>query len=488
MQVCPARSRRRCSHKRGLVGNYSFSIPRLKRFIRRATGIRVLVVLLAASCVAVHANGTTTPPSTKPVVLLLAFDGPSLWTSYSRYILGLILFLIIETALIAVLLLEKRRGRRAQVLLARRFAIEQVISEYSTRLSECPPSQVESECKNVLQAVIDAEEIDGAAWAEISESTKFIRVVCSAERADLQAESMFRGQIDLPWATQALLKGQAVSIDRVDDIPFEGQRDIKCLKGMGVESLALVPASVGDGARGVLILVCQGIERRWPVVLIARLSVLGNICAGAFERKLAIESKQESEQRFRYLFEEAPIGIGLEDLDGRLWFANPALCTMLGYTAEEIRGMNSAQFLDVDDKEEARRLFHELRAGLTGSYQREMRFRRRDGALMWGRFNASLLKGFSADLPLVIVMVTDITERKAAEEKLRSTQRELQQLTATAHPGARGRASAHCARVARRYWAASVVAENRYGHLRPGTATHLDQRACATVRTAYRSR
>ena len=207
-------------------------------------------------------------------------------------------------------------------------------------------------------------------------------------------------------------------------------RDRLCFERMGVESAALIPASVGGGARGVLMLACRANKRRWPLVLIARLSVLGNICAGAFERKLALASKQESEQRFRYLFEEAPIGIGLEDLDGRLWFANPSLCTMLGYTVEEIRGMNSAQFLDVDDKEEARRLFHELRAGLTGSYQREMRFRRRDGVLMWGRFNASLLKGFSADLPLVIIMVTDITERKAAEEKLRSTQRELQQLTA----------------------------------------------------------
>jgi PAS domain S-box-containing protein len=488
MQVYPARNSNSRNHKCVLGAYFGTSAPACNRhecFVKASSTLRGIAFLLFVFFVTMNAPGANAP-SNKSILFLYsknigkpfhqaqdevivgrlsnyklgsfvesptyAFDAralkrlgisesrlppvsellfqPSLWESYRRYLLSALLFLVVETALIAVLLLEKRRGKRSQVLLARRFAIEQVISEYSTRLAECPPAQVEAECKNVLKAVVDAEEIDGAAWAQISESTKAFLIICSAERGDLKADPMFRGRLDLPWATQALLRGQAVSIDCVEDIPLEGYGDRQCFRSIGIESAALIPASIGGGSTGVLMLACQANKRPWPLVLIARLSVLGNICAGAFERKLATESKRESEQRFRCLFEEAPIGIGLEDLDGRLWFANPSLCKMLGYTAEEIRGMNSAQFLDVDDKEEARRLFHELRAGLTGSYQREMRFRRRDGTLMWGRFNSSLLKGFSADLPLVVVMVIDITERKAAEEKLRCAQRELQQLTA----------------------------------------------------------
>jgi PAS domain S-box-containing protein len=129
------------------------------------------------------------------------------------------------------------------------------------------------------------------------------------------------------------------------------------------------------------------------------------------------------------LFQEAPIGIGLENLDGRLLFASPLLSTMLGYTAEEIRGLNNLQLMDPADHEEHRKLFHDMHAGVLEGYQREVRLLRKDGTPIWARFSASLLKGYTIDLPLVIVMIADITEQKAAEKQLRAAQDELQQLT-----------------------------------------------------------
>lgn len=398
------------------------------------------VLFLFAWCLAVFALATSAYGKNLPSSFMaesnfadsgkVLFTEPSLWGRYHFYILGAVLFVLIETALIVVLLVEKRRGRRSQVLLARRFAIEQVISEYSTRLAECPSEEVEAECKHGLQAILNAEGLDRAAWADISEATKVLHCVYTTERADLEPDPAFCGQLALPWATGTLLRGQTVAIANVEDLPSEAQRDRQCFQKLNIKSAILTPANIGSRATSVLLLASQTEERRWPGILGTRLSVLANIFAGAMARKIAQESKRESEERFRYLFEEAPIGIGLEDLDGRLLFANPALCDMLEYEPDEIRGLNSSQFMDVEDREEDRKLFHEMRAGLLEGYQREMRFRRKDGTLIWGRYNASLLKGYSADLPLVMVMITDITERKAAEEKLWSAQKELQQLTA----------------------------------------------------------
>ena len=205
MQVYPAKSPNHRNSNSVPTGS-DLASSRLERFIRPSSILRNLAMLLLPSFVTINALGINVPPSTPALIVEhrvpgflgvlrlppsseLLFRATSLFGDHRLYILGGLLFLLVETALIAVLLLEKRRGRRSQVLLARRFAIEQVISEYSTRLSEYPPAQVESECKNLLQAVINAEEMDGAAWAEIHDPTKTLRIVCYAERAE--ADSMF---------------------------------------------------------------------------------------------------------------------------------------------------------------------------------------------------------------------------------------------------------------------------------------------------------
>ena len=61
---------------------------------------------------------------------------------------------------------------------------------------------------------------------------------------------------------------------------------------------------------------------------------------------------QESEQRFRRVFEESPLGILLAENDGqRIVQANPAFCRMLGADAEQIIGRTIGELVHVDDRE-----------------------------------------------------------------------------------------------------------------------------------------
>ncbi len=53
------------------------------------------------------------------------------------------------------------------------------------------------------------------------------------------------------------------------------------------------------------------------------------------ERKRAEEALRESEERFRTLFCEAPIGVAIDGADGRFMDANDAYCSILGYSKEE---------------------------------------------------------------------------------------------------------------------------------------------------------
>jgi PAS domain S-box-containing protein len=137
------------------------------------------------------------------------------------------------------------------------------------------------------------------------------------------------------------------------------------------------------------------------------------------------ESREEGEQLFRHLFEEASLGIAVEDLEGRLLLANPALCRMLGYTKEELCGMSCDQFANPEDSQDDWACFQRLRAGSIDQYSLEKRYVRKDGSRIWGRLNVSLLKRGSGGPPLVVALVEDITERKVADEALSNVSRRL---------------------------------------------------------------
>jgi PAS domain S-box-containing protein len=125
---------------------------------------------------------------------------------------------------------------------------------------------------------------------------------------------------------------------------------------------------------------------------------------------------------FYHLFEQASLGIAIEDLDGKVLLANPALCSMLGYTQDELCVMSCSQFANPEDSKDDWALFQQLRAGGIDNYSLEKRYVRKDGVQLWGRLNVSVLKDADrGSAPLVFAFVEDIDERKRAEEALRGS-------------------------------------------------------------------
>lgn len=125
---------------------------------------------------------------------------------------------------------------------------------------------------------------------------------------------------------------------------------------------------------------------------------------------------QRHEYMFRGLFEEAPIGIAVEDLDGNLLLVNPALCAILGYDRDELQRMSCAQFAHPEDSGDDWALFQKLRAGIIQRYSVEKRYIRGDGTPIWGRLNVCLLKHSREESPRVLALLEDITAHKQAQE------------------------------------------------------------------------
>ena len=128
-------------------------------------------------------------------------------------------------------------------------------------------------------------------------------------------------------------------------------------------------------------------------------------------------------QLFHDVFNASPIGIAIESLEGKPLFVNPALCSMLGFSAAELCSKHCVDFSPPEDVEKDCALFQQLQAGSIDHYQLEKRYFRRDGSLVWGSLSISLLK--SQQSPLVLAMVEDVTAKKTSEEALSTMSRKL---------------------------------------------------------------
>jgi PAS domain S-box-containing protein len=98
------------------------------------------------------------------------------------------------------------------------------------------------------------------------------------------------------------------------------------------------------------------------------------------------------DQLFYDAFKSSPIGIAVEDLEGRPLFANPALCSILGFSEEEMRSKHCIEFSPPEDAERDWALFEQLRQGLIDNYHLEKRFFRK-------RQSASRIAGSESKSP-----------------------------------------------------------------------------------------
>lgn len=146
------------------------------------------------------------------------------------------------------------------------------------------------------------------------------------------------------------------------------------------------------------------------------------------EKQIAEAALQESETRFRSIFDYTAMGIIFLDLQGLVIAANPAHQSMIGYSSEEIYGKHFSEYTHSEDIEEDLRSFQGMLEGKYSHYQRSKRYVSKDGQLLWVRLNISLVRDQQNNPQYAIAMVENITERKQAEEELLQTQERLEQL------------------------------------------------------------
>ena len=137
------------------------------------------------------------------------------------------------------------------------------------------------------------------------------------------------------------------------------------------------------------------------------------------ERVQAKRALEESEARFRSLFEHAAVGIARLGRDGRFGNANAAAERILGYSREELAGLPFTDVTYADETAEAVATFDGLLRGDADSHHLEIRFVRNGGDVGWGSLILSAVRDPDGSLEFIVCMLEDVTEKRLAEGRYR---------------------------------------------------------------------
>lgn len=131
-----------------------------------------------------------------------------------------------------------------------------------------------------------------------------------------------------------------------------------------------------------------------------------------------ISARETTGQRFRFAFEEAPIGIVVTGLDGRFVEANRVMSEITGYPRSELLAKSFQEITHPDDIESDLDHSARLRAGEISRYELDKRYVRPDGAPVWIRLTVSLARDPDGRPAYFIGHIQDVDERRAAEVRL----------------------------------------------------------------------
>jgi PAS domain S-box-containing protein len=183
-------------------------------------------------------------------------------------------------------------------------------------------------------------------------------------------------------------------------------------------SAMVAPIRKGERVIGIL-LIQNGLPGAYTEHDLETLQTLADQCGGALERLRAEEDLRESQRRFRDLFENSPDAIFVEDLNGNVLDVNMAACSLHGVKREELIGRNALNHLiPPSRRDEARRDFQRLASGELFWVEGESESA--DGRMVPVEVRASRVE--YAGQAALLLHVRDVTERRAAEAALRSSE------------------------------------------------------------------
>ncbi len=162
--------------------------------------------------------------------------------------------------------------------------------------------------------------------------------------------------------------------------------------------------------------------------------LLGVVAIDITDQQHAADLVARSEERYRLLFEEAPIAIHEIDRDGIVTRINRAGRALCGYTHDEIVGHHASDFVAREQREESRAAVRDKLSGTRPLAPFERHYRRKDGQVLRVEVHETAIRAPDGGIQGLRSCLVDLTERYEAQQRLDAFSLQLQENnTALAH-------------------------------------------------------
>ncbi|MBN1651597.1 MAG: PAS domain S-box protein [Bacteroidales bacterium] len=140
------------------------------------------------------------------------------------------------------------------------------------------------------------------------------------------------------------------------------------------------------------------------------------------DRKKAEKQLIESERQYKDLVEKGNVGIGIDDVDGKIVYVNKQFLELFGYTEKEVIGKGHAFFLHPDEIERVSELHKKRILGNKMPNRYEVKALRKDGAEIYIEIDVTEIFKDKGEVKGTISYLWDITDRKKSEELVKSSE------------------------------------------------------------------
>lgn len=231
-------------------------------------------------------------------------------------------------------------------------------------------------------------------------------------------------QEELPWFFRTITKNKIFHVSDVAELPPEASLEREHFELQNIQSLLVIPMSSGDNTIGFIGFdAVHGEDRIWSEDDQTLLQLIGETITHVLNRKRTEDILSESKSRYKTLINTMHEGLIEVDSDWRMTFVNDRFLDMSGYSRELLIGKRfhdivSKNYLGNAEKELSRR-----RMGVSGSYELELT--RLDGQPIFVFCSPNPSYDTDGNYLGGLGVITDISQRKQAEQELSKTTERL---------------------------------------------------------------
>ncbi len=336
-------------------------------------------------------------------------------TFYSQYktaVWGIVVGFICLAAIILLLLLNVAGRRRANIEISKaKDRFQRIFNDTAVALLEIDFSRVYQRLATLqAQGVVDISAYYAERPEESQEIVRLTQVLdCNIAALSLYgvaAKKELLGVVDEELQRFILEYFSEILVAiKNDDMHLQWEVATKRLDGVKIDVLLGMKPDDRMGSVDTLIISAVDIT----------------------ERKRYFESLRRSENRFRTLFDSAASGIALIDGNGRYLRVNDALCSMLGFTREEMETSFWQEMTHPEDIKLTEMMISDLQQGKS-VLPTEKRYIHKDGRIVWGLINVGLNIEESSAPQHYVVQVQDISQIKEVQAGMRLREERYRQI------------------------------------------------------------